>query len=459
MFKSDTIAAISTPQGTGGVGIIRISGADAFKIAEGIFKGKRNFSLIKSHTINYGKIIDPKNGDIVDEVLLTKMERPNTFTREDVIEINCHGGIVVLRKVLQLVLSKGARLADPGEFTQRAFMNGRIDLSQAEAVIDLINSKTEESSRAAINQLEGILSAKLKEARNKLIELIAHMEVTFDYPEHDIEEITAKQSYEEAKIVKELLEKLLSSFEKGRILREGLSLVIVGRPNVGKSSLLNRLSGRNKAIVTDIPGTTRDIIEEYINIKGIPIRLLDTAGIRETEDLVEKLGVAKAQEEIDAADFVIFMIDATDVSKKDNVEIYNRIKHRKHVIVVNKIDLVEKDEDINTIPELQNKHKIKISLKEGTGLDELENEITELFYMGEIRQNEEALVTNVRHKNLIALALESVNEALGAYENGMPLDLISIDINNAAQYLGQITGESVSEDMMREIFSRFCIGK
>lgn len=459
MYKNDTIAAISTPQGIGGVGIIRISGEDAFNIAEKIFRGKKDFSSIKTHTINYGKLIDPENGEIIDEILLTKMKKPNTFTREDIVELNCHGGLAVLRKVLQLVFKEGARPAEPGEFTQRAFLNGRIDLSQAEAVIDLINSKTDESSRAAITQLEGKLSSKIREIRNKLIELIAHMEVTFDYPEHDIEEITADQVYEESVRIKYLLEKLLKSFEKGRILREGLSLVIVGRPNVGKSSLLNQIAGKSKAIVTDIPGTTRDIIEEYVNIKGIPVRIIDTAGIRETEDMVEKLGVDKAQKEIQIADLIIFVLDAHEGIKKEDIEIFNIIKNKKHITVVNKIDLVQNDESMNYKSEIIDEKIIEISLKDEIGIENLEDEIIELFFKGEIRPNEEELVTNVRHKNLIALALESINDACNAYESSMSLDMISIDINSAAEYLGQITGESVSEDMMKEIFSRFCVGK
>ncbi|HHW49137.1 MAG TPA: tRNA uridine-5-carboxymethylaminomethyl(34) synthesis GTPase MnmE, partial [Clostridiaceae bacterium] len=395
MFENDTIAAISTPLGTGGIGIIRISGDDAFKIAEKIFKGKKDFGSIKSHTINYGKIVDPESGETVDEALLTKMEKPNTFTREDVVEINCHGGIVVLRRILALVLKEGARLAEPGEFTKRAFLNGRIDLSQAEAVIDLINSKTDESSKAAINQLEGKLSGKLKEIRNKLIELIAHIEVTVDYPEHDIEEITAEMVYKEVREIRGMLEKLLKSFERGRIIREGLKIVIVGKPNVGKSSLLNELAGKNKAIVTDIPGTTRDIIEEYINIKGIPVKIIDTAGIRETEDIVEKIGVDRAAEAIESADLVLMVLDAHEGIQHEDMAIIEKIKDKKHIIIVNKIDLVPDEWDISSLPQLQDKNVIEMSLKEGIGVEKLEDEIAELFLKGEVRANDEFLVTNV----------------------------------------------------------------
>jgi len=459
MFENDTIAAISTPLGTGGIGIIRISGDDAFKIAEKIFKGKKDFGSIKSHTINYGKIVDPESGETVDEALLTKMEKPNTFTREDVVEINCHGGIVVLRRILALVLKEGARLAEPGEFTKRAFLNGRIDLSQAEAVIDLINSKTDESSRAAISQLEGKLSGRLKEIRNKLVELIAHIEVTVDYPEHDIEEITAEMVYKEARKIRGMLEKLLESFERGRIIREGLKVVIVGKPNVGKSSLLNELTGKNKAIVTDIPGTTRDIIEEYINIKGIPIKIIDTAGIRETEDVVEKIGVDRAAEAIESADLVLMVLDAHEGIKQEDMAIIKKIENKKHIIIVNKIDLVPDNWDVSDFPQLQGKNVIEMSLKEGIGIEKLEDEIEELFVKGEVKANEEFLVTNVRHKNLIESALNSINEACKAYEASMPVDLLSIDLRNAAEYIGQITGETVSEEVIEEIFSRFCVGK
>lgn len=462
MYDSDTIAAISTPYGTGGIGIIRISGEKAFEIAGKIFKGKVPFEEIKSHNIRYGKIVDPESGETIDEVLVSKMEKPNTFTREDVVEINCHGGTLVLKRILELVVKQGARIAEPGEFTKRAFLNGRIDLSQAEAVIDLINSKTGESSRAAVNQLEGKLSRRVKAARKKLIELIAHIEVTVDYPEHDIEEITGEKVYSELKEIRGMLKKIVEGFEKGKIIREGINAVIVGKPNVGKSSLLNELSGKTRAIVTDIPGTTRDIIEEYININGIPVRIIDTAGIRETEDVVERIGVESARKAIDDADLVIMMIDAREGVSDEDIKLLNAIKHKKHIIVFNKMDLVGKDDRLDAIERLPSDERgniVKTSLKEDFGVDQLEEEITRLFMKGEVNPNSEYLVTNVRHKDAIDKAIQSIDEACTAYENKMPLDFITIDIKNAADFLGRITGESVSEDVMHEIFSRFCLGK
>ncbi|MDP4091932.1 MAG: tRNA uridine-5-carboxymethylaminomethyl(34) synthesis GTPase MnmE [Bacillota bacterium] len=459
MYSSDTIAAISTPQGTGGIGIIRISGSGAFEIAEQLFKGRKPFKEYKPNSINHGCLINPANSEIIDDVLVSKMKAPNTFTREDIVEINCHGGMTVLKKVLELVVKSGARPAEAGEFTKRAFLNGRIDLSQAEAVIDLINSKTEEGSKAAVSQLEGKLSKRLKSVRDKLLDLISHIEVTVDYPEHDIEEITGQEVYAAIKEIRNDLERLTEGYDKGRILREGLNAVIIGKPNVGKSSLLNELSGVNKAIVTDIPGTTRDIIEEFINIGGIPVRIIDTAGIRETSDLVEKIGVQRAEIEIDNADIVLMMIDASEVITAADREILKKVDAKKAIIILNKTDIsdIERINQIKT--SLQGKIIIEMSIKEGTGLDRLETEIKNLFVKGDIKANQEILLTNVRHKVLIDSAVVSISEAVNAYQSGLPLDCITIDIRNSADYLGQITGESVSEDVMHRIFSRFCIGK
>jgi tRNA modification GTPase len=456
MHDSDTIAAISTAHGTGGIGIVRISGERAFEIAARLFRGRKRFEDIKSHTVSAGKIADPGTGEVLDEVLLIKMAKPHTFTREDVVEIDCHGGMVVQRRILELIIKEGARLAGPGEFTMRAFLNGRLDLTQAEAVVDLINSKTDEASRAAVNQLEGRLSDRIRDAVKRLVELIAHIEDSVDYPEYDIEEITGRMVYDRLGEIAEDLGKISGGFEKGRIIREGINAVIIGKPNVGKSSLLNELSGKNRAIVTDIPGTTRDIIEEYVNIRGVPVRITDTAGLRETDDAVERIGVEKAEKAIDSADLIIYMLDAREGVSDSDRHIIDRIKSKKLIVLVNKIDLTD---SVPELPGFEGIPVIETSLTNGVGMEDLEARIKEMFLKGEIRSNNEVLLTNVRHKELIDRAAESIQEARRAYENGMPLDFITIDIKNAAESLGRITGESVSEDVIREIFSRFCIGK
>jgi len=477
LYKNeDTIAAISTPFGSGGIGIIRISGDKAFEIAEKVFRGKKKIKDMKSHTINYGKIIDPSDNSVIDEVLLSKMNKPYTYTREDVVEINCHSGPVVLKKILELLIKTGARLAEPGEFTKRAFLNGRIDLSQAEAVMDIINAKTFKSSKVALQQLEGRLSHKIKEIRNELIELIAKIEVTLDYPEEDVYKIQEEEVYFSLKKLKIKLKELLESFDKGKILREGISIVIAGRPNVGKSSLLNELTGYNRAIVTEIPGTTRDIIEEYININGIPVRLIDTAGIRETRDVVEKIGVGLTKEAINKADLVIMMLDYSEGLTDEDIEILKTIREKKKIILINKIDLAENtdkyDTDDSIDSEIDSKlmellelnipnstRIIKTSMIKGIGLNELEEEIARMFLGGEIESTADAMVTNIRHAELIQKTLENIEYAISAYENQIPLDCMTVDIRNAVYHLGEITGESVSEEIINEIFSRFCLGK
>lgn len=459
MHMNDTIAAISTPYGTGGIGIIRMSGDNAFKIAEILFSGKKPFGEIKTHTVNFGRIINPEDGETVDEVLMTRMDKPHTFTRENIVEVNCHGGTVVMMRILELMISAGARMAEPGEFTKRAFLNGRLDLSQAEAIIDLINAKTEESSKAAVAQLEGRLSQKIKGVRKKLVEMIAHIEVTVDYPEHDIEDITGREAYDGILAIKDELIGIAGGYEKGRILREGITAVIVGRPNAGKSSLLNELSGKNRSIVTDIPGTTRDVVEEYVSIKGIPVRLSDTAGIRETDDPIEKIGVEKAEAAILSADLIIMLIDASRGFEDEDERILERIKGRKVIYLINKTDLVGKNVFEAIKGKLTGGSVIGTSMLSGKGLDTLEAAISNMFLKGEVNISNELLIIELRHKNLLDKAVESLNDACCAYENGMPLDMITIDIKNGTQYLGEITGESVSEDVVREIFSRFCIGK
>ncbi len=459
MNFEDTIAALSTPYGTGGIGVIRISGEHAFRLAAKIFVSFRAMEEIESHTVSYGKILDPESKEIVDEVLLLKMAKPNTFTREDVVEIHCHGGIVVINRVLELIFKYGARPAEAGEFTKRAFLNGRIDLSQAEAIIDLINSKTVESSKAAVSHLEGRLSGRLKSLREELVELLAHIEVTVDYPEHDIEEITGEKVYASLKQIKGELLRLAGTFHRGKLLREGINIVIAGKPNVGKSSLLNQLSGHTRAIVTDIPGTTRDIIEEYVNIKGIPAKITDTAGIRTTEDLVEKIGVDKAYEAIAAADLIIMLIAADTGIVDEDREILKEMEGSKKIILINKTDLADSSRIAELRKELGNGCILEASVVRDQGIENLEAAIAEMFYSGDISKNEEVLLTNARHKSLVDKATAAIEQAMGSFDAGMPLDMVTIDIKSSADYIGQITGESIDEAVMHNIFSRFCIGK
>ena len=460
MYNEDTIAALSTPFGTGGIGVIRISGEKAFSTAAKIFKTSKAMEEIHSHTVTYGKIVDQESKDVIDEVLLLKMCKPNTFTREDVIEIHCHGGIVVINRILELIFKNGVRPAEPGEFTKRAFLNGRIDLSQAEAIIDLINSKTVESSKAAVSHLEGRLSSRLKTIRETLVGLLAHIEVTVDYPEHDIEEITGEKVLENLINIKDELHTLAGTFARGKILREGLNIVIAGKPNVGKSSLLNQLSGSTKAIVTDIPGTTRDIIEEYVNIKGIPAKITDTAGIRSTQDVVEKIGVNKAYEAVEQADLTIVVLSAETGIEEEDIKILNLIKNKKALILINKTDLANK-EQVSEIKRQLEEYDIVLnaSVINARGIEELETTISELFIKGRISGNDEVLLTNSRHKYLVDRAIEDIQQALNSFKTGMPLDMVTIDIKSCADNIGQITGESIDEAVMHDIFSRFCIGK
>lgn len=459
MFKEGTIVSISTAKGLGAIGIIRVSGDKAFEIGERIFRGKKDFKNIKSHTINYGKIIDPKSEEILDEVMISKMKAPNTFTREDIIEINCHGGAFILQNVLDLVVRQGARIADPGEFTLRAFVNGRIDLSQAEAVIDIINSLSNQGAKVAIKQLDGEISNKISSIRNKLIDLIASIEVTVDYPEEDIDEITSNEISELLKDLKSDLLKLIQSYEKGKMVREGISIAIIGRPNVGKSSMLNKFIGKNKAIVTDIAGTTRDVIEEYITLDGIPVKIIDTAGIRETIDCVEKIGVDKAKKVINDSDFVLFLVDASARITDEDIEIYNSIKHKDRFIICNKIDLSNDDHLMVLKNKFVDEEIIETSTINETGIDELEKKIINKLLKSKMTSENEVLITNIRHKNLIEKSAESIDNAINAQASFIPFDLLTIDIKNSAQYLGEITGESVTEDVLKNIFSRFCLGK
>jgi tRNA modification GTPase len=459
MKEFDTIAAVATSQGEGGIAIIRVSGNNALRMVSGIFKGKNDRSLqdIKSYTMRYGHIIDKDSGEVIDEVIVSYMKGPKSFTAEDTVEINCHGGVVATNRVLEEVIKTGVRLADPGEFTKRAFLNGRIDLSQAEAVIDIIRAKTELSMKSALAQSEGRVSREIKTLRNKLLGIIAHIEATVDYPEEDLEETTSKLTESQLTTVLKEIEKLLSSANEGKILRDGLDTVIVGKPNVGKSSLLNALLMETRAIVTDIPGTTRDVIEELINIDGVPVKIIDTAGIRETEDIVEKIGVEKSIEKINEADLIILMLDVSRHLDSEDLEIISYIKDRKYVVLLNKSDLpnmLDKDE----LKDLNSQFIIEVSAKTGEGIEKLKDSIKQLFFRGEVT-SKEAMITNARHKQALIRARESCVSALEALQNTLAIDLASIDARNAWMNLGEITGDTLEEDIIDKIFSEFCIGK
>jgi tRNA modification GTPase len=461
-MEFDTIAAISTPMGEGAIAIVRLSGDDSIKIADQIFRsvsGKR-LTEVPTHTIHYGHLIDTKTEQVIEEVMVSIMKGPKTFTKEDVVEINCHGGIVSVNRVLQHVLAYGARLAEPGEFTKRAFLNGRIDLSQAEAVMDLIRAKTDRAMNVALGQMEGRLSKLIKGLRQEILEILAHVEVNIDYPEYDdVEEMTHKMLLQKAMYVRDELKKLLQTSQQGKILREGLSTVIVGRPNVGKSSLLNSLVQENKAIVTDIPGTTRDVIEEYVNVRGVPLRLLDTAGIRETEDIVERIGVEKSRQVLKEADLILLVLNYADAFTKEDESLFEAVKGMDVIVIINKTDLTPKI-DMVRVKELAAEHKIvTTSLLEDRGVDELEEAISSLFFAGSIESGDMTYVSNSRHIALIGQSLNSIEEAIAGVEMGTPIDIVQIDITRTWELLGEVIGDSVHESLIDQLFSQFCLGK
>ncbi|WP_291579752.1 tRNA uridine-5-carboxymethylaminomethyl(34) synthesis GTPase MnmE [Clostridium sp. UBA6640] len=458
MKEFDTIAAVATTVGEGGVSIIRVSGDNSLKIVSSIFEGKnkRRLDDIKSYTMRYGHIVD-KDKNHIDEVIVSYMKGPRSFTAEDVVEINCHGGVIATNRVMQEVLKAGARMAEPGEFSKRAFLNGRIDLSQAEAIIDIINAKTELSMKSALMQSEGGISKEIEVLRNDLLSTIAHIEATVDYPEDDLEEVTADMAVLKLNEVLLTINNLLDTADEGKILREGLNTVIVGKPNVGKSSLLNALTKENRAIVTDIPGTTRDAIEEYINISGVPIKIIDTAGIRETEDLVEKIGVEKSKEKINEADLIILILDNSRAIEEEDKEIIEHIKDKKYIVLLNKIDLdgkINKDDLIS----LNSDYIFNVSIKTGENIEKIKECIKELFFKGEIATND-IIITNTRHKEALFRAKENIESAIDALKNTFAIDLASIDIRNAWTILGQITGNTLEENIIDKIFSEFCLGK
>lgn len=456
----NTIVAISTAPGIGGIGIIRMSGEDTYKILKKIFKSKKNIEIdqIKGYTIKYGYIIEDKQ--MVDEVLVSFFKNPNSYTREDLCEIHSHGGIYIIRKILELCLKNGAILAEPGEFTKRAFLNGRLDLSQAEAVIDMINSKTEKEAKASIHQLEGSLSKSIREIREELMSIMVDVEVSIDYPEYDVEEVSHQRAFITLNKIKEKLLKLEKSFENGKIIKDGVKVTLIGKPNAGKSSLLNAILKEDRAIVTDIEGTTRDIIEESISIKGIPINLIDTAGIRQAEDIIEKIGIEKSRKRAEEADLVIAIFDVSKELNQEDYQILELINNKKSIVVLNKMDIQINQ---NTIHEMEKYRKEKdiiyISAKKEEGLEKIYDKIEEMFHLNEIEVDHNELITNVRHKDIIHQAIESTNQAIQIVEEKMPIDMIGIYIKNIMENLGEITGETVSDEVIKEIFSKFCLGK
>ncbi len=457
-MEMDTIAAISTPIGEGGIAIIRISGKEAIAIADLIYKGKEKLENVKSHTINYGFITDiDKN--IIDEVLVVVMRAPKSFTKEDIVEVNCHGGIVVANKILNTIIENGARIAEPGEFTKRAFLNGRIDLSQAEAIIDLIRSKTDRAMEVALRQVEGKLSNKIKEIRKVVLEVLAFIEVNIDYPEHDIDDITYDYLFKKMSYIKDETQFLLKQAKEGKIYREGISTAIIGRPNVGKSSLLNTMIRETKAIVTDVPGTTRDIIEEYINIKGIPLKLIDTAGIRKTDNIVENLGVEKSKKVLKEADLILLMFNNNELLTDEDFDIIEIVKENKVIVVINKTDLPKKIDENLIKKKLTNAELLYTSLLNEEGIEDLKIAIYELFLEGNLKSDDLTYVSNSRHIDLLRKANNNIIDAITSIENIIPIDIIAIDINNAYELLGEIIGESIEEDLVNQIFLNFCIGK
>ncbi|MEZ0537086.1 tRNA uridine-5-carboxymethylaminomethyl(34) synthesis GTPase MnmE [Caldicellulosiruptoraceae bacterium PP1] len=455
-MEFDTITAIATPIGVGGIGIIRISGHNAFEIVDKIFKSDKYKSIydVKNRFATLGYVVD--NDEIVDEAIFIKYKSPYSYTKEDVVEIQSHGGLVVLKRVLDLLIKNGARHAMPGEFTKRAFLNGRIDLAQAEAIIDIINSKTELLQKNATKQLTGTLSSKIEEITNILIDILSIIEVNIDFSEHDVDEINFEQIEANLKKAKDKIAKLLKSFESGKGIKSGIYTVIVGRPNVGKSSLLNRLLKEERAIVTDIPGTTRDVIEEILDIEGIPIVLVDTAGVRETEDVVEKIGVERTLRMVERADLVLFVMEADNILE-DDIKIFNEVKDKKVIIIVNKTDkgilITQKD-----LKDLFNREGIFISLSKDENLSQIEKAIKNAVIEGNIEAFDEVLITNLRHKECLQRAYDAIESSIDQLNN-MPLDIISIDIKNATNSLYEIIGGNVNEDMLDRIFSSFCIGK
>ena len=457
----DTIAAISTAPGEGAIGIVRISGDLAISIASSIYQcGTKQLEEQKTHTIHYGHIVDPKSGEVYDEVMVSVLRAPKTFTREDIVEINCHGGIVAINRVLQLVLRMGARLAEPGEFTKRAFLNGRIDLSQAEAVMDLIRAKTDKSMQLAMRQLDGQLSNLIQNLRQEILNTLAQVEVNIDYPEYDdVEEMTLQLLREKTQQVLQGIRALLNTASQGKILRDGLKTAIVGRPNVGKSSLLNVLLREEKAIVTDIAGTTRDTIEEYVNVRGVPLQLIDTAGIRETDDVVEKIGVERSRKALKEADFVLLLLNQSETLQEEDIRLLETTKGMKRIILFNKTDLPSKLSTEDIAPYAQEEEIVTTSMLNKEGIDQLEEKIAGYFFQGQMNERDATYLSNTRHIALLEKAEQALVEVQNGIEMEMPVDLIQIDFTRAWDLLGEITGDSIQDELLTQLFSQFCLGK
>jgi tRNA modification GTPase len=458
-MNTDTIAASATYPGMSGIGIVRVSGKNAISIVSDIFKSKNGKKLVdlKRRMMYYGWIMDPEVDRIADEVLVVAMKGPNTFTKEDIVEINCHGGIVSVEIILNILVSKGARLAERGEFTKRAFLNGRIDLTQAEAVMDLVSSKTKNSFNLSMHQLEGRLSKEIKCIRESLMGLTSQIEVNIDFPEYDEEEMTIENIKNISREILKRFDKLIKSADTGKIYKEGIKTLILGKPNVGKSSLMNYLLNENRAIVTEIPGTTRDTIEEFVNLAGVPLKIIDTAGIRYTDDEVEKIGVKKALDKIEEADLILMIFDASKALEGEDIMIIKEIQDKKVLYLLNKTDLYEKI-DFENFQKIK-EEVIKISIKGNKGLESIENKIKEEFLKGALDVDDDVIVSNLRHKNLLLKAKESIEDVLKSIENSLTLECLEVDIMNSLEFLGEITGETIRDDLMDKIFAEFCIGK
>ncbi len=454
----DTIAAISTPPGEGGISIVRVSGDQAVSIVQKVFKGK-DLAKVASHTINYGHIVDPTSDDLVDEVMVSVMRAPKTFTREDIIEVNTHGGIVPTNKVLQLIIGAGARMAEPGEFTKRAFLNGRIDLTQAESVMDLIRAKTDKAMQVAVNQLDGNLEHLINSLRQEILDVLAQVEVNIDYPEYDTEQMTTQMLLEKAKTVGTSIDQLLKTADSGEILQHGLATAIIGKPNVGKSSLLNRLLDEEKAIVTDVAGTTRDIVEQYVNIDGVPLKLIDTAGIRDTEDKVEKIGVERSKKAIGEADLIILVLDSSRQLEEEDLQLLEATNDKRRIVIFNKNDLSPVLHPID-VKQLKSDDIILItSAIKNDGIQTIKDTIGKLFNAGIEDSSSDVIITSARQAGLLRQAKQNLNDVISGIEAGMPIDLVQIDMTGCWDKLGEITGDSYPDELITQLFSQFCLGK